>query len=100
MTTTTEAKTPAETGQFQVPAHVQHNLQDGKAVILQMRSGRYLGLDEVGTRMWTLLADGKSSQAVAGRLAEEYNVEEERVRQDLAAFIGRCCERGILERAA
>ena len=40
-----------------VPEGVLFQDVEGEAVLLDLNSGMYFGLDGVGTRMWTTLAD-------------------------------------------
>ena len=55
----------------------------GEAVILDLKSGLYYGLDEIGTRFWTLLMDGGDVGTAVAALLAEYDVDEERLRADV-----------------
>jgi Coenzyme PQQ synthesis protein D (PqqD) len=70
---------------------------DGEAVLLETGSGRYYGLDEVGTRMWSLLQIHGETGAVCRALLAEYDVPEERLREDLGTFVEILAARGLLE---
>ena len=85
---------------LRIPSHVQYTTQNGVAVLAEMRSGRYLGLDEVGTCIWTLLTEGATGERIVARLAEIYPVDEERLRTDVVNFVQSCCDHGLLEPAA
>lgn len=54
--------------------------------ILHPDSGLYFGLNEVGARVWELLQEPASLQAVAARLVEEYEVPLERCEADVQAL--------------
>ncbi len=69
-----------------VPESVLFRDLDGEAVLLETGSGRYYGLDEVGTRMWSLLQLHGEIEAVCRALLAEYDVPEDRLREDLAAI--------------
>ena len=69
---------------------------DGEAVILNTETGRYYGLDEVGTRIWTLLAEHGRVEPVYRALLEEYEVAEERLQQDLLDLIDKLASEGLL----
>jgi hypothetical protein len=47
----------------------------------------YLGLDEVGQRIWDLLEEPRSLDGVVGALLEEYDVDRATCERDVAAFI-------------
>lgn len=58
-----------------------------EAVLLNIETGHYFGLNEVGARAWSLLADGLDLQAVTARLLEEYEVAESVLRTDLDLLV-------------
>lgn len=69
-------------------------------VILDVAAGLYFGLDGVGARAWTLLAEGRSLGEAAEAILAEYETARETVEADLAALTGDLLERGLLVRAA
>jgi hypothetical protein len=79
-----------------VPESVLFRDLDGEAVLLETGSGRYYGLDEVGTRMWSLLQLHGEIEAVCRALLAEYEVQEARLREDLLQFVETLAERGLL----
>jgi hypothetical protein len=68
----------------------------GEAVLLDLASGTYFGLDEVGTRIWQLLAEHVWVEAVVAALLDEYDVEEARVRADLDRLIRELHGKGLV----
>ena len=68
----------------------------GEAVLLNLTSERYYGLDDVGMRMWALLSQDGDVAAACAQLLEEYDVGEDQLQADLAALIGRLAEAGLL----
>jgi hypothetical protein len=68
-----------------------------EAVLLNLKTEKYLGLDATGTRMWTVLSDAPSIQAAYDALLEEYDVPPDRLRQDLDAFLSKLLEHGLIE---
>jgi hypothetical protein len=69
---------------------------EGEAVLLNLQSERYYGLDDVGTRMWQLLAENGDVGAALTQLLREYDVDAAQLESDLAALIGRLAEAGLL----
>ena len=57
-----------------------------ETVILDIDSGTYFGLDEVGTRVWQLLAQGLTLAEICAVLIAEFEVPRETVERDLAAL--------------
>ena len=71
---------------------------DGEAVLLATESGLYFGLNEIGTRMWTLLHLHGETETVCHALLSEYDVPEERLREDLSSFVDALVIRGLVGR--
>ena len=69
----------------------------GEAVLLNLGSESYYGLDEVGTRMWAVLTAADSIQAAYESLLDQYDVEPEKLREDLDGLIGKLVEHGLVE---
>ena len=55
-----------------VPDGVLARNLEGESVVLNLKTEKYFGLDEVGTRMWTLLTDAGNIQSAYDSLAAEY----------------------------
>ncbi len=71
---------------------------DGEAVILNLESGVYFGLDEVGTRFWQLIEqDGRVKLALEA-LESEYDVENEVLRADVDRLVDALVEKGLMVR--
>ena len=71
------------------------NLQD-ESVILNLNSERYFGLDNVGTRMLTVLSTSNSIEAAYELLLTEYDVDPHLLRRDLISLIENLVEQGLL----
>ena len=80
-----------------VPPDVLINVVDGQSVLLNLKTERYFGLDEVGTAMWRALTTSPSVQAACEALLAEYEVAPERLRQDILDLAAKLLEQGLLE---
>ncbi|MBC7260572.1 MAG: PqqD family protein [Chloroflexi bacterium] len=69
----------------------------GEAVLLNLESGKYYGLDEVGTRMWSLLIEHGQVKGAYTALLAEYDVSEERLEEDLLHFVDELVSHGLLQ---
>jgi hypothetical protein len=85
------------TDRVKVPDDVLISGLQSESVILNLESERYFGLDEVGTRMMSVLTNAESIQAAYETLLEEYDVEGEVLREDLTAIIEQMMEQGLVE---
>jgi len=70
---------------------------DGEMVLLDMNSENYFGLDAVGTDIWQAIQEKETLQAVLEALLEQYDVEEEVLKRDLLAFVGKLEESGLVK---
>lgn len=72
------------------------DLPDG-AVILDLKSGVYYGLDAVGTYVWTLIQQPKVLSDIVAAVVDEYLVERERCVQDLQRLFGEMAQLNLIE---
>jgi hypothetical protein len=73
------------------------NVIDGESVLLNLRSESYYGLDQAGTRMWSLLTTSDSIQKAYEQLLTEYEVSADVLRKDLTDLIDQLVIKGLLE---
>jgi coenzyme PQQ synthesis protein D (PqqD) len=70
---------------------------DGEAVLLNLSTGIYFGLNKVGSRILTLLQRDGSLRKVAEAIEREYDVERVRLDADLLALVNQLREKGLVE---
>ena len=58
---------PTLDAMFRIPDEVIFRELDGEAVILNLDTGIYFGLDAVGTRIWRLIEERKPLRIVLDR---------------------------------
>jgi hypothetical protein len=68
-----------------------------EAVILQLESGTYYGLNEVGARVWQLICESTSVQQIRDALLAEYDVEAGRCEQDLLSLLQKLADESLIE---
>ena len=78
------------------PDDVLVRVLDGEAVVLNLESESYFGLDEVGTRMWTVLTESDSIQDAYEILLAEYDVEPAQLKADMIDLIAQLQENGLV----
>ena len=68
----------------------------GEAVLLDLASEQYFGLDAVGTRIWMLI-DGEAPLArIHEVLSAEYDAPPEQIGQDLLALVQSMLDAGLV----
>jgi hypothetical protein len=70
---------------------------DGEAVLLNVDTGIYYGLDEVGTAIWRVLERGACETEIVERLLEEYDVEPAQLRGDVSTFLALLVDKGLAQ---
>jgi hypothetical protein len=79
-----------------VPAHVLVRFLDKEAVLLNIETERYFGLDETGARMWQLATTAASIDAAYQALLNEYDVDGETLREHLSELLEKLADNGLL----
>ena len=85
------------TSKVVVPDTVLFRELDGESVLLNLKTESYLGLDDVGTRMWALFSTLPSIQAAYDVLLAEYDVTPEALRRDVEVLLTQMLGHGLVE---
>ena len=72
---------------------------NGETVILDLNSEQYFSLDKTGTRIWQLLQEKLNTREVYQEMRNEYEVDEEELRQDIDSLIASLVEEGLVSLA-
>jgi len=80
-----------------IPAEVLFHDLDGEAVLLNLQSGKYFGLDSIGTRIWNLLAEHGVLAVAYQTVLEEYDVDADQLQSDLLALVDQLASSGLLQ---
>jgi len=68
-----------------------------EAVILNLKDGVYYGLDPMGARIWNLIQQPRSVTEIIETLLEEYEVDPQRLSNDLLGLLKEMAARGLIE---
>jgi PqqD family protein of HPr-rel-A system len=82
---------------MRLPQHVLHRSFVAETVVLNLRTGKYHGLNPTAGRMLEALAVAPTAGAIVPELAREYGVEPATVEGDLIALCRGLLERGLIE---
>ena len=82
---------------LRVPGNVLVSDLDGETVMLSLKTESYFGLDKIGTRMLAVVTAADSVEAAFNVLSDEFDIDHEQLRQDLAGILGNLMENGLLE---
>lgn len=81
---------------LRIPDDVVFRVLGDEAVILNVATGIYFGLDSIGTRMWQLISEHGSMDKAVETLVAEFEVEEGRLRHDFVFLIQQLKEKGLI----
>ena len=68
----------------------------GEAILLDLDTSTYFGLNAVGTRIWYLLAEHQSTDTIIPMLLREFDVDESPLRLDLDTLVRQLLARKLL----
>lgn len=68
----------------------------GEAVILNLETGTYFGLDTVGTWIWQSCQDHGSLRSVWQAMQREFDAPADVLQADLLAFVDELSSRGLV----
>ncbi|RPH64527.1 MAG: PqqD family protein [Acidobacteria bacterium] len=66
-------------------------------VILNLRDGVYYGLEDVGSRIWSLLQEPVTISMLRDALVEEFDVDPARSERDVRALLEELAAHGLVE---
>jgi hypothetical protein len=82
-----------------LPQHVVHRSFVSETVVLNLRTGKYHGLNPTAGRMLDVLEASPTVAAAVPELADEYGLEQEQIQNDLLTLTRGLLERGLIETA-
>ena len=72
----------------------------GEEIVLDLESGEYFSLDEVGSRIWSGLCRGLSEDEIVAEVVREWEVESAVARHDVDRLVDELVARGLLDEGA
>ncbi|HEV2630861.1 MAG TPA: PqqD family peptide modification chaperone [Pseudolabrys sp.] len=65
-------------------------------VMMSAEKGNYIGLSEVGARVWEIIETPSEFDAVCAQLVQEYEVEPDICRAEMKAFLNELVKHGAI----
>ncbi|AFZ34364.1 hypothetical protein Sta7437_0773 [Stanieria cyanosphaera PCC 7437] len=82
---------------YQVSSEQLHSEVGSEAVILDLKSGVYFGLNETGNQIWQWLQEPKTESEIIDLVLAEYDVTPEQGAIDVKNLLQEMLEAGIIE---
>jgi hypothetical protein len=70
---------------------------EGEAAVLNLKTGVYYGLDDIGASIWRMLDEPRRVDDLVDALLGEYEVDREECQRDVIALLGELAVRGLVE---
>jgi hypothetical protein len=67
-----------------------------ETVMMSFSRNNYYGLDEVGSRIWALLAQPQTLDHLCTTLQQEYRVDAETCQREVTVFVQRLLDEGLV----
>lgn len=88
--------TPSLSDRFIAREDVLAREVDGETVLLDIRTERYLGLNEVGSAIWQELQTARSVAEVVEHLSDRFDADIDTLRDDALRFVDELRSRDLV----
>lgn len=75
---------------------VVHEIVDGEVVIVNLDNGLYFSIDQVGTSVWGMLAEGKPVESIVDWACSTYDLADDELTSDVTAFLAQLEENQLV----
>ena len=79
-----------------MPEQVSCDLS-GEAVILNLNSGIYYGMDEIGALIWNALDEPRTLEYIRDTILSDYQIDSDTCERDIVAFLAEMQSAGLIE---
>ena len=76
--------------------HAMARELDGEIIILDVPSGRYFGINDVGALVWGLLDGSCDRDAIVDAVTAEFDVDRDTAAADLDALLDQLVDAGLV----
>lgn len=76
---------------------IVHNTEN-ESVLLDMNTGKYYGLDFIGTEIFNLIQKGEELRTIEEIFMLKYNLEKRQIEMDLEKFINNLLKKKLIRR--
>lgn len=94
-------KTPIVIGEdtivTQMPGLVAVDMGNEEKAMLNIQSGKYYGLDDIGSRIWELIEKPRTVHELVVELLIEYEVDEKACLQSVLTFLNKLNDEGLIK---
>ena len=70
---------------------------DDEVVMMHIKTGKYYGLDDIGSRIWELMENKIQVKTIIEQLLKEYNVDEQECEKDVLELLEQLESNNLIE---
>lgn len=70
---------------------------DGETMLMSVKTGKYYGIDPMGSRIWALLETTRSVFEICTVLLAEFDVERQLCERDSLAFLNKLSQENLIK---
>ena len=86
---------------WEISKEVLSSRIDDEVILMSRQADAYFGLEPIGSHIWELLTVEPSTlDELVQKLMDEYDIEEEACRRDVAVFLSNMSERELIIKSA
>jgi len=75
---------------------VPYRIIEGEAILVNVKSGEVIHLNEVGAAIWSFLEAEKKISQVVNHICENFEIDEKTTREDTLEFIQSLLDNGLV----
>ena len=75
---------------------ILHSIVDNEIIMMNIETGKYFGVDDIGGRIWELIENPMTFEALCNTLQAEYEVDEQTCIADTKEFLDTLIEKKII----
>jgi hypothetical protein len=76
--------------------HVIHEIIDGEAVIINLKTGIYYSIDAIGAEIWSLVAAGAATAEVTAGIASRFTGNSDEIERGVLGLIRKLAEEELI----
>jgi hypothetical protein len=70
---------------------------NNEMVVLNIHSGKYITFNNIGREIWLKITEGNKIAEIVDDIVKDYNIDREKVTEDVKEFIGDLVQKKVLK---
>lgn len=83
---------------YKISSSTKSIIDEGELILLNMKNGKFYGCDTISTEILDAVNEGLCVGDIVGRLQQKYEVDEERLHNDVNSLLNLMERNGLVKR--